>query len=505
VRHEDYHQAEQAAPADQLQPGSFVCMHVGARDSKRRWPLENFVQVAQALASRGFRIVLTGTSEEADHTLHLREQLGASCLDLTGKTTLGGLGALLKKSRLLISNDTGVSHIAAALRVPSVVIFSASDPRRWAPLDTNRHRSLGDPLASPAVEASPAGVLREAFSLLAEQPLRLEARGGGFPLLPPVDWSRLKRLLVVHDGLDADLIPLAPAVSALRTPGRALCLLTSAAGAEIGRLFAGMDRLVAAEPGSLAEPVEAAPAGRLVDRLRAESFDAAILFTPPGRSPYTAAYLCYLAGIPLRIGESKEFGGALLSHWVRKLPEGLEPEERYLALLRAVGLPSNQRYPLLSVPAGIDVRAREDLRKAACGEGLALVDYTGMDDKAAGRFAERLRDVTGLGAVDVRKLTSVSAAELAFALQYSDLVVTSRPLTARLADAFGRPLIAAGAAAAPLDGWRPRRSVSKLLPSPEIIEEQLLQASRTLLWLPRKSEGPEAGFQACKRELPLSF
>jgi hypothetical protein len=48
--------------------------------------------------------------------------------------------------------------------------------------------------------------------------------------------------------------------------------------------------------------------------LRQQQFDAAVILTTPGQSPYTLGYLCYLAGIPLRIGHSYEFGGQVLSH-----------------------------------------------------------------------------------------------------------------------------------------------------------------------------------------------
>lgn len=132
-----------------LERGEYVCVHAGARLPSRRWPLERFAQVADALAASGMRVVLTGTEEERVLTAAMveRAQMPRRLIDLAGTTTLGELAALIGHARLLVCNDTGVSHIAAALEVASVVICSGADPLRWGPSNRDRHRVLAHPIA----------------------------------------------------------------------------------------------------------------------------------------------------------------------------------------------------------------------------------------------------------------------------------------------------------------------------------------------------------------------
>jgi ADP-heptose:LPS heptosyltransferase len=138
-----------AAVADTygLRPGSYVCVHPGARLPSRRWDPQRFAAVADGLATRGFQVVLTGAADEQVLTRHVARSMHSPAVDLAGQTSLGALGALLINSSLLICNDTGISHVAAALRVPSVVVVSGSDPLRWAPLDQERHRVVCSPVS----------------------------------------------------------------------------------------------------------------------------------------------------------------------------------------------------------------------------------------------------------------------------------------------------------------------------------------------------------------------
>jgi ADP-heptose:LPS heptosyltransferase len=120
----------------------YVCIHPGARLRSRRWPLERFADVGRALAARGWRVVVTGVADEAALAEELARRVGGDAASVAGSTTLGSLAALIRKSALVVCNDTGISHMAAALGVPSVVVASGSDARRWAPLDRDLHRVL---------------------------------------------------------------------------------------------------------------------------------------------------------------------------------------------------------------------------------------------------------------------------------------------------------------------------------------------------------------------------
>lgn len=121
---------------------NYVCIHPGARDSRRWWQPEKFAQVADALAERGATVVFTGTDTERNAVECVRGRMANQSISLAGETGTGVLGALIGRARLLVSNDTGVSHLAAAMGTPSVVVFLASDPVRWAPLDRQRHRAV---------------------------------------------------------------------------------------------------------------------------------------------------------------------------------------------------------------------------------------------------------------------------------------------------------------------------------------------------------------------------
>lgn len=162
VRGDDIDELEASKLAPELEPGNYICIHPGTHKRDTSWPPERFAEVADQLKREfGFDTVLTGSADEAPLARAVARHMRTPAIEATEPMSIGAMAALMSRSRLLICNDTGVSHIAAGLGLSSVVVFSKADIARWAPLDRMRHRCIWDPAAERA-----AVVLQHARALL---------------------------------------------------------------------------------------------------------------------------------------------------------------------------------------------------------------------------------------------------------------------------------------------------------------------------------------------------
>ncbi|PWK77214.1 ADP-heptose:LPS heptosyltransferase [Mucilaginibacter oryzae] len=125
-----------------IEPQRYVCIHPGSRGSWRQWPVNYFAALADFCIDQGYKAVITGIRDETDVTNAVISQMKNTPIDTTGKTSLGAVGALISNAALLVSNCTGVSHIAAAFKTRSVVISMDGEPHRWGPIDTFHHRTI---------------------------------------------------------------------------------------------------------------------------------------------------------------------------------------------------------------------------------------------------------------------------------------------------------------------------------------------------------------------------
>ncbi|QHS58009.1 glycosyltransferase family 9 protein [Mucilaginibacter sp. 14171R-50] len=125
-----------------IEPKNYVCIHPGSRGAWRQWPVKYFAALADYCIEQGYKAVLTGTRDESDIVDSVISHMRYEPINTAGKTSMGAVGALIENAAMLISNCTGVSHIASAFKTPSIVISMDGEPQRWGPLDTRVHRTI---------------------------------------------------------------------------------------------------------------------------------------------------------------------------------------------------------------------------------------------------------------------------------------------------------------------------------------------------------------------------
>lgn len=114
-----------------------VALHPGASCASKRWPVERFAELGASL-SAGRRVAIVGGQEEKKLGKILKDAIGSAAVDLTGELSLKELASFLKRCEVLVTNDSGPAHIAAAVGVKTVTIFGRNreglGPRRWKTL-----------------------------------------------------------------------------------------------------------------------------------------------------------------------------------------------------------------------------------------------------------------------------------------------------------------------------------------------------------------------------------
>jgi heptosyltransferase-2 len=100
----------------------------------KRWPARHFAALAKMLAARGDSVWLLGSTKDAPVTAEIQALSGGACVDLAGKTTVDEAIDLLSLASRVVSNDSGLMHVAAALDRPMAALFGSSSPEFTPPL-----------------------------------------------------------------------------------------------------------------------------------------------------------------------------------------------------------------------------------------------------------------------------------------------------------------------------------------------------------------------------------
>jgi ADP-heptose:LPS heptosyltransferase len=151
-----------------------VVLHPGAADQRRRWPAERFAAVGDALAAVGVEVLVTGTGRERALVDAVCAAMRLPARPVVDELTVPGLAALLAGSALLVANDTGPLHLAAAVGTRTVGLFWVGNMINSAALERTRHR----PLISWTIQCPECGAdctrsvrCRHAVSFIADIPV----------------------------------------------------------------------------------------------------------------------------------------------------------------------------------------------------------------------------------------------------------------------------------------------------------------------------------------------
>jgi ADP-heptose:LPS heptosyltransferase len=318
----------------------------------------------------------------------------------------------------------------------------------------------------------------------------------------PDTWRGVRRVLAVRLDNIGDVIMLGPALRTIRKalPSAHLALLASPAGAQAAPLLPWIDdvitRRVAWQDASGAMPQDAGREIFLAGDLRAGAFDAAVVFTSFSQSPWPAAYACYLAGIPRRIGQSKEFGGSLLTRWVRPPADCTHQVDRNLHVLEACGFDAGRRDLAIAIPRDDQAAADGILRRHGLSPWapfIAVAPAASCPARTypADRFAAALslldqrvpfpivllggaRDAGALeairGASGSRRIVSLagltSVAQMAGIIHRARLLVANNSGPLHLGDALRCPMVLLYSGTDLEEQWRPRSARAVLLRRP---------------------------------------
>ena len=313
------------------------------------------------------------------------------------------------------------------------------------------------------------------------------------------------RVLAMRLETIGDVVMLGPALRTLREqlPGAEITLMTSSAGREAASLLPWVDRVLVHDTpwqdGSSVNVLSSQEEVDLIYQLRESQFSMAVIFTSLSQSPSVAAYLCYMAGIPYRVGFSKELGEGMLSHRLSLPPDETHQADRNLSLLEAIGIYSQNNRPELYIPDDVQEHANDLLHTIhvnpnapyivlAPGASCLARRYDPM------RFAEAARILaaqTELQLVivgnshEMESLEPVlrvaeenlygnlhslvgktSVPELAAIIRQASLTIAHNSAPMHIADAFQCPMVILYSGTDLVSQWMPRNAPARLLCHP---------------------------------------
>ncbi|MFH1398402.1 MAG: lipopolysaccharide heptosyltransferase II [Candidatus Omnitrophota bacterium] len=330
-----------------------IAVSPGARSHIKRWSKEKFLELTQFLVKDlGAKVVLVGDKDDVLIAEYIIRDSKYPLINLCGKTNLRQLGYLLKKTALLITNDSANLHLAGYLEVPAVAIFGPTNELNYGPWSGNSRLVKKDIFCRPCQKAQCRfgslkcleiikvdDVLRQVRDILDTwTPRHLDTKTSGH--LDTKQDKEYKRILITRTDRIGDVVLSTPVIKALRKnyPSAYIAMMVSPYTEDIVSGNPDLDEVIILDKDDLHRNLKGV--WELSRDLKKKRFDLAIALHPTNR----VHLVIFLAGIPKRIGYNRKMGFLFtdkIKH-LKQLGEKYESEYNF-DLLKPLGIELKDR------------------------------------------------------------------------------------------------------------------------------------------------------------------
>jgi len=337
---------------------TIIVIAPGARSSVKIWPKERFLSLSMALIDEfNAKIFLVGDSADIFISEYIAERSGKRVIDITNKTTLTQLACLLKISRLVITNDSAVLHLASYLDVPTIGIFGPTDEIKYGPWSSIKMVVKKDIYCRPCESAQCRYNTRDCMQMIKVIDVLNAARNilvqvkqvsGSHHIELPVITNRyaFKRILIVRTDRIGDVLLSTPVIKALRDnfPGAYIAMMVSPYAQDVVRDNPYLDEVIIFDKDSRHKGL--LRTYNFAMALKKKKFDAAIILHPTNR----VHLVTFLAGIARRIGYDRKLGFLLTDRIKHTKQLGQRHELEYsLDLVRYLGIMPKDINPFMPI------------------------------------------------------------------------------------------------------------------------------------------------------------
>ncbi|MFH1457590.1 MAG: lipopolysaccharide heptosyltransferase II [Candidatus Omnitrophota bacterium] len=442
----------------------------GARSPIKRWGGDKFKELTSLLyASLGMKVILVGGQEDLAVHKFIADHSRPRPVDLTAKTSLAQLACLLRNSKILITNDSAVLHLASYLNIPVVAIFGPTDECKYGPWSRDSFVVKKEIFCRPCQKAQcRLGHLNCMHLIKVDDVLRqVKNVLAGTPNSEVRSKDSYRRILIVRTDRIGDVVLSTPAIKALRDayPASFIAMMVSPYTKDIVEGNPYLDEIIVYDKEERHRNWWFSI--RFARELRKKRFDLALVLHPTNR----VHLITFFAGIPRRVGFNRKLGFLLTDRIPHVKQCGEKHESEYnLDLVRFLGIEPKDKSLFVPIAPEAEIWADEQLSKrgiketdrllvihpgASCPSKIWPHDrFAQVADRLIERYGFKLFVIAGPKDVALAQRVvshmhhavtnlagQISLAQLTSLLRRSYLFISNDSGPVHIASALGLPLI----------------------------------------------------------------